>query len=115
MRRVVALAAALLLGAIVWGQESFSAIKTRWRMGQYLSVIGPLLDLRDSVPNQLNFEADYMLGTALCRLPQTKQRGCDYMTWMRSSYRGPTMFDQVAININGDYQACCPAAVTANR
>jgi hypothetical protein len=97
------------------GEDSFTAIKTRWRMGQYESVIGPLLDLRDSAPNQTNFEADYMLAIALNRVPRTKEKGCDYLSWMRFTYRGATMFDQAKVDINRVYQTSCPAAVTSNR
>lgn len=104
LRSIVFAAELLALAAGAYGQ-GLVEVKRMWRSGQYEAVLRPLLDLRDTQPS---FEVDYMLGTALCRVPAFASDGYDFLNTLLYTYRPPFRFDGRPADIRQAERDFCP-------
>ena len=74
-------------------QNQFSNLKSEWRAQRYKEVLRPLLEYRDSLGDGTNFEVDYMIGTAMCHLPDFTQDGIGYLQALPAAYGNNLSFD----------------------
>jgi hypothetical protein len=92
------------------GQDQLAAFKAEWRAQRYKEVLRPLLDYRDSFGDGGNFEVDYMIGTAMCHLPDFTQEGIGYLQALPTAYGNDLRFDGRAVNIRSTVNEACGCA-----
>lgn len=109
MRLILALIGALtaLVAFDASADERLDALRAQWRSGDYLAVIPALLEYRDA-PYGRTAEVDYMLGTALCRVPQFRRDGAAYLA--RTIYNYVLPLADVA-KVRAEEQRCGATAL----
>jgi hypothetical protein len=118
-------AAAFVLGVLTaWiagpagAQPSIDALATGkrlWMQSQFSAAYEYLAQYRES-PFGRSFEVDFMLGTCACRMPGHRERGADFLEWVRYTYSDRLTAEGRAV-VNAELESCKgqqpPAALPA--
>jgi hypothetical protein len=67
-----------------------------------------LVAYRDTIPDNSNFEVDYMIAVTLGVLPAFRDTACDYFKSVQYFYHPPYTFDNRQVNLAADAQKYCP-------
>lgn len=96
-------------------EDELEPLRAVWRAGDYRAALGPLKDLRIQLGESANFELDYMIGTALCKLSEYHTRGCEYFRSMEKVYdlSQRQVVDGESLDAGPSEQDCCKAEAGA--
>lgn len=96
----------------VSAQYDLGALKAEWKARRYYQVLQPLLDYRDTLGDQGSVEVDYMIGIAMCHVPQLKVDGRAYLEMARKAYGDSPKFDGQVVVISNSINSYCRAAAS---
>jgi hypothetical protein len=113
------LAATMPLLRSAHAQDPLPQFRQEWRNRDYADLRNPLIDYWYSLNGQDNFEVDFMIGTTLWNLSDSRDQGCQYLQSMAGVYGDVNQAHDVAgerVNLAtalcNDCKVSCPHAET---